>query len=337
MQQARTSSCSLLSRHWPVFFSCLGLGLVLFLCLFSLAANADSPPCKPDALYGLNFSPYPGDQHPGRDPSINRTLLEQRLALVSQCTGHIRTFSVRHGADLTADLAPTFGLRITPAAWLSRDHEGNLEAIRTLVAVARRHPDNIDAIIIGSENLLRQELSVKQLQAYLRHARSELAGLKVKVGYADSHDMLKRHPQIISEVDIVFANFYPYWEGYAIDDSLPAVQRAWQELLAITGDKPVAISETGWPSCGNAVGKAIPSPENSARYLREFRQWAQREHVRYFYFSAFDASWKAEHEGPQGACWGLFDENGALKKGMTEALNGAATNTRPIHLQPADH
>lgn len=321
MQQAADTSCNAGFRHWAAALLCLG----------SLAVHAGKPPCQPDALYGLNFSPYPSYQHPGRDPSVDRALLEQRLALVSQCTSHIRTFSVRHGADLTADLAPRYGLRITPAAWLSRDHQGNLEAIRTLVEVARRHPDNIDAVIIGSENLLRQELTVEQLADYLRHARLALQGLPVRIGYADSHDMLKRHPQIIAEVDIVFANFYPYWEGYAIEDSITGLQSAWEELLAITGDKPVVISETGWPSCGNAVGKAVPSAENSARYLRAFRLWAQHEQVAYFYFSAFDADWKVEHEGPQGACWGVFDENGTIKKGMTEALNGEAAGSQPPH------
>ena len=42
-----------------------------------------------------------------------------------------------------------------------------------------------------------------------------------------------------------------------------------------------------------------------------------------FYFEAFDELWKAAHEGPQGACWGLWEEEGVLKPGMHEIFAGA--------------
>lgn len=281
-----------------------------------------SLPCQhsPDLFYGLNFSPYPGAQHPGRDPSINIDILRARLQQVHQCTDRIRTFSVRHGADLTVDLAAEYGLRITPGAWLSPDHNGNMKAVQALIAAVKRHPDNIDGIIIGSESLLRQELSTRQIMDYLHYAREELDGIPIKIGYADSHDMLKKNPEIIQAVDVIYANFYPYWEGYSIVDSIAALDRAYSDLLQVSGGKPVIISETGWPSCGDMIGKAVPSPKNSARYLREFMAWANINRVRYFYFSAFDASWKAEHEGPQGACWGILTESGEIKPKINEVL-----------------
>lgn len=282
-----------------------------------------SPPCShnPDVFYGLNFSPYPGDQHPGRDPSIKIEILRARLHQVHQCTDRIRTFSVRHGADLTIELAAESGLRITPSAWLSRDHNKNMEAIHALIAATKRNPDNIDGIIIGSESLLRQELTSKQIINYLHYARTELGGIPIKIGYADSHDMLKKHPEIIKAVDVVYANFYPYWEGYPVEDSIAALDRAYHDLLEISDGKPVIISETGWPSCGDHVGKAVPSDKNSARYLREFMEWAKLNHVPYFYFSSFDASWKVEQEGPQGACWGILTQTGEIKPGINMVLH----------------
>lgn len=303
---------------------CLLIGLIVFPVVYAGELPV-SLPCQNslDVFYGLNFSPYPGAQHPGRDPSIKIDILRTRLQQVHQCTERIRTFSVRHDADLTVDLAADYGLRITPGAWLSRDHNGNTEAIHTLIEAAKRHPENIDGIIIGSENLLRQELSMEQLMSYLRYARAELGGLPIQIGYADSHDMLKKHPEIIQAVDVVYVNFYPYWEGYSIGDSIAALDRAYRDLLLISGGKPVIISETGWPSCGGVVGKAVPSPQNSAQYLREFMAWANLNRVHYFYFSAFDASWKAEHEGPQGACWGILTEAGEIKPEINEVLQKA--------------
>ena len=294
--------------------------------VFYVSVNAaELPPrslCQhnPDAFSGLNFSPYPGDQHPGRNPAIAADFLHMRLQQVGQCTDRIRTFSVRHGADLTVDLAADYGLRITPGAWLSRDNKGNMEAINVLIKAAKRHPENIDGIIIGSENLLRHELSSQQLIDYLQYARAELNGLPIKIGYADSHDMLKKHPEIIQAVDVIYANFYPYWEGVPIEQSIATLDRAYRDLQLISDGKPIIISETGWPSCGDTVGKAVPSAENSAQYLREFMQWANINHVQYFYFSAFDARWKAEHEGPQGACWGVLTETGEMKSDIEGVL-----------------
>jgi len=44
--------------------------------------------------------------------------------------------------------------------------------------------------------------------------------------------------------------------------------------------------------------------------------------VVYFYFEAFDEPWKAEYEGPQGAYWGLWENNGELKRGMQAVFDG---------------
>ncbi len=46
-----------------------------------------------------------------------------------------------------------------------------------------------------------------------------------------------------------------------------------------------------------------------------------REHI--LLSNIFDASWKAEHEGPQGACWGILTEAGEIKPEINEVLQKA--------------
>ncbi|HWQ50043.1 MAG TPA: hypothetical protein VN414_14085 [Methanosarcina sp.] len=41
-----------------------------------------------------------------------------------------------------------------------------------------------------------------------------------------------------------------------------------------------------------------------------------------FYFEAFDESWKATNEGPQGVHWGIWDKDGNMKPGMEKILLG---------------
>ena len=62
--------------------------------------------------------------------------------------------------------------------------------------------------------------------------------------------------------------------------------------------------------------RSSDEPENAAFYFLNFVSWARANSVQYFYFEAYDEPWKAAREGPQGACWGLWDQNSQLKAGM---------------------
>jgi hypothetical protein len=98
---------------------------------------------------------------------------------------------------------------------------------------------------------------------------------------------------------------------------------AWhQQMVAAAGGKKVVVSETGWPSGGNTVGGAVPSPEAAAAQFLNFVSWARANSVDYFYFEAFDESWKAAAEGPQGAHWGIWDSAGNMKPGMQAVFAG---------------
>ena len=52
------------------------------------------------------------------------------------------------------------------------------------------------------------------------------------------------------------------------------------------------------------------------RYFNDFVSWARKNNAQYFYFEAFDETWKATNEGPQGAHWGIWDKDGNMKTGM---------------------
>lgn len=94
------------------------------------------------------------------------------------------------------------------------------------------------------------------------------------------------------------------------------------KLVVLSGDKPVYVSEAGWPDAGNIIGKAIPSSENATANFINFVSWARANEIKYFYFEAFDESWKAKYEGLQGAHWGIFDKSGQLKTGMMPVFEG---------------
>jgi hypothetical protein len=123
-------------------------------------------------------------------------------------------------------------------------------------------------------------------------------------------------------VDVIFANFYPYWEGVNLNVAVQSMNADYEYTVELAKGKQVFVSETGWPSCGDQIGEAVPSVPNAEFYFKNVMSWANAKKITVFYFEAFDESWKAKPEGPQGACWGLWTKEGVLKPGMYETFAG---------------
>lgn len=280
-------------------------------------------------LYGLNFSPYVDyDEDPNRGGNqITDEELEERLETIAPYTEWIRTFGCSEDLKEAGMFAHAMGLNAAIGAWLGSEstpqgQQENQNQIHCLIDQARG--GHVDIAIVGSEVLLRRDLSEDLLIGYINQVKQSLqeTGINIPVTYADVYGVLLDHPNVISAIDLVFANYYPYWEGRKIDYAVAYVHRWHQQVIDAAGGKEVIISETGWPSCGDQIGDAMPSPANANLYFLNFVSWARANNVKYFYFEAFDEGWKARYEGPQGACWGIWDQEGNLKPGMQDVLDG---------------
>jgi hypothetical protein len=178
----------------------------------------------------------------------------------------------------------------------------------------------VDLAVIGTEVLLRGDLPPADLIAYIRRFRREVPNVPVTT--ADVYSDLLENPEVMAACDVILANYYPYWEGVDVNHAMAWLHVRHQRLVSTASGKEVVVSETGWPSAGDTIADAIPSPENASFYFENFISWARAEGVDYFYFEAFDESWKSVYESPQGAHWGLWTEDGTLKPGMQAVFNG---------------
>jgi exo-beta-1,3-glucanase (GH17 family) len=284
-----------------------------------VTATANSSGTEPYKLRGLNFSPY---TEPGENPNLNRPgqitpeEIRARLEVILPYTEWIRTFGCTDDLQPIGAMAHALGLKTAIGAWLGRDEVENRKQINALVQLAEQ--GHVDMAIVGSEALLRNDLTPQQLIAYILEVKNrfQTAGLAIPVTTGDVYGEFLSHPDVVAEVDVVFANYYPYWEGRSLRCALAYLHRSHEQLRTAAKGKQVIVSETGWPSCGNRKGDAVPSPENAAEYFLTFISWARANAVEYFYFAAYDEPWKAlGEEGPQGACWGLWTSPGKLKPG----------------------
>ncbi len=258
-------------------------------------------------IHGISFSPYMDGQSPGTE--IGEAQIRERLAIIQPYVHWIRSFSCIEGNQEIPRIAHENGLKTMVGVGLSEDREMNEIELANGIEVARAGHANI--LAVGNEILLRRDLTEDELIAYIQRAREGAPG--VPVSYVDAYFLFENHPRVAEACDMLLVNCYPFWESCAADYAILYMKEMYRRARNVAGDKPVIISETGWPTVGSAFGAAVPSYENALEYFIRTFQWAEEDGIEIFYFSSFDESWKVGDEGDVGAYWGLWDKDGNLK------------------------
>lgn len=259
-------------------------------------------------IHGISFSPYVEGQGPGTQ--ITAAQIRERLAIVQPYVEWVRTFSCSDGNELIPRIAAEYGLKTMVGIWLDDDRETNEIEIRGGIEVAKAGHANL--LAVGNEVLLRGDLAEDELIDIINQVKAAAPG--VDVGYVDAYFLFENHPRVTAACDVIFANCYPFWEGYPAEHALVYMKEMYRRVVRVANGKKVIISETGWPNLGSITrGTAEPSFENAIRYFINTFQWAEEEGIEIFYFSSFDEVWKVDHEGDVGAYWGLWDKDGNLK------------------------
>ena len=254
-------------------------------------------------MHGICFSPYEGTQVPG-DP-ISEAQVRRKLELLVPHTEWIRVFSCTQGNEIIPKLAKEYGFKTLVGAWLGEEGDKNEEELQGLISLASA--GYVDVAAVGNEVMYREELEEEELVEYILRAKQALKG--IPVGYVDAYYEFTNRPKITEVCDVILANCYPYWEACHIDYSLLYMKQMYYQAVQAASGKRVIITETGWPSSGDALGAAQPGYENALKYFINAQAWSQQEGIEMFYFSAFDEGWKVGAEGSVGAFWGLWDAN----------------------------
>ena len=268
------------------------------------------PPSPLDSggkLTCISYAPFHGDQAPFTwnlvipDRQIEGDL--RRLIAVTPC---VRTYSAKGPQGRVAEIAAGSGLEVLQGIWLGRNREDNRREIEAALEIARKHPDTVKALIVGSETLLRGELPPEQIRSYLEEV-SRRSGLPVT--YADVWEFWLKAPELAEATDFVTIHILPYWEDDPVseEEAVAHVRQVRQRVAAAFPGKEILIGEVGWPSRGRMREGALPSPANQARFVSGVVQMAQAEGWKVNVVEAFDQPWKRLMEGTVGGYWGVYD------------------------------
>ncbi len=277
-------------------------------------------------ITGLCYGPYREGQDPtlGIHPSIDD--LTEDLSFISKLTPNIMIYGIDNNLFNIPKLSYNKGLNCFVGVFLSGDPLLNEQAIENALNLARQENYSLRAIIVGNETILRGDLTATESAAYINDLRQRIKEddpfinpWSWYITTADAWSVWLNNPELVDAADIIMANVHPYREGISIEDAASYVVDKYNELDAAY-NKPIVISETGWPSEGETIGNAVPSPENQRKFLLDFRKLAGENKIPYFYFESYDEPWKAQYEGEAGRHWGLVDSEGNIKPSLQAIL-----------------
>jgi exo-beta-1,3-glucanase (GH17 family) len=260
-----------------------------------------------NGMHGIGFSAYEEGQEPG--DKLTEEQIRRRMSIIAPHTTWIRSFSCTDGNELIPKIAHEFGLKTLVGAWLAEDHEKNQIEIEGLIKLTQEGFVNIAAV--GNEVLYREELTEEELLDYIRNVKKAIPN--IPVSYVDAYYEFENRPALTKLCDVILTNCYPFWEGCAQEYALLYMKDMYRRTKRAAGNKPVIISETGWPNKGDSFHGAFPSQRNAISYFVNAQKWSMEDDIPMFYFSSFDESWKVGDEGDVGAYWGLWDKDEQLK------------------------
>lgn len=159
---------------------------------------------------------------------------------------------------------------------------------QTIQKHGSKFTDLVIGISVGSEDLYRDSVTGQKNKAgigaspqtiikFIKDFRDGIADTPLAskpVGHVDTWDVWPNSTikAVIDAVDFIGVNEFPYYEegkGNDIKNSGKLFDTAYDTVLAVAGDKPVWLTETGWPYIGEDWGQAKATVQNAKYYWNE--------------------------------------------------------------------
>ncbi|RJQ82206.1 MAG: glycosyltransferase [Desulfobacteraceae bacterium] len=289
---------------------------ILTFCIWAFMNQPEQEPAWPKRIQGFSFQPMRAGQNPIRKEYPSAAEIDQDLALLSGKTHAVRTYTVESTIARVPELAKKHGINVALGGWIDANLTHNETEIGTLIETARANT-NVVRVIVGNEAILRGDVTLGQMSAYLDRVRK---ALRAPVSTAEPWHVWLKHPELAEHVDYLAVHMLPYWEGIGVDAAVDYIIEHINKLKSRFPDKPIVIAEVGWPSNGRTRYSAVASAANEATFLRRFLDRAQKENYTYYLMEAFDQPWKRVSEGAVGAYWGVYDVDRRPKFPFSEPI-----------------
>lgn len=276
---------------------------------------------------GFRDGQQPGKIYPSYDEVKEDLMLLQphwKYLRLYDCDEHAETvlqvieqekfpFQIMLGAYIVAEMN-NFGCPwnggVYPEEQLDANRTKNEKQIQKLIRLANNYPGIICTLSAGNEACVDwtdHYVSVAKVIEYVNTIKKEA---KQPVTFCENYvPWLSKLRPLADVVDFISIHTYPVWEYKNIHEALNYTKDNYFAVANKYPDKPVVITEAGWPT--NSNGRGIEpqnvSEENQEIYYHDLVDWTDSEGILTFVFEAFDESWKGSSEALEPEKhWGLF-------------------------------
>lgn len=297
---------------------------------------------------GVCYSPFHNERYFSQPKAI-ADVLAADMAQIAKATNFsaVRTYHAQFYGENVVNAARASGLQVAigiqmvgeggaPYAYLANDIQAAVEAATT-------HPESVQAIYAGNENLQNGDFgasSADDIIAVIQRVKRALAGTKgahVPVGTVQRLEEwlhASGADRVAAASDIVGVNIYPFFTPGGERNMVETLAAQWALATAKFGDK-ARLTETGWPSHGSisSAGNA-PTVANAAKYFGAFAQWAAASPQTRdaFYFMMYDLL--SAHATDYEQHFGIATAAGQLKFAVSDVAKAAAGSSASTTAAP---
>lgn len=182
---------------------------------------------------------------------------------------------------------------------------------QSLIAQVEGSWAKVHTVSIGNELINSGSASVGAVTSAIGTARGILrvASFTGPIVTVDTMVATVNHPALCAASDYCAINCHAFFDSSAIPQGAGAFVRGWVEKVqAIAGGKPVVVTESGWPSRGEANGLAVPSLENQMLAVKSLAQAFPEGDL--ILYNSFNDHWLKDDQYTFGAqqWWGLYGD-----------------------------
>lgn len=216
------------------------------------------------------------------------------------------------GVDLAAEISNPhcpWGAEFSQNT-LFANRQINSANVDRMIALANLHDNLVFAVSIGNEasvDWTDHMVPVARLVAYAKRVKK---AVPQPVTFCDNYvPWTGKLDPLAAELDFISVHTYPVWENIPIDHALEYTKQNYRSVVNHHPNKPVVITEAGWPTASNGRGidPLNASEEAQAQYCQQLGEWALEGKILTFVFEAFDEPWKGSPDPLEPEKhWGLF-------------------------------
>lgn len=293
----------------------------------SVSNNNGQISVKPDSRLKHSFYGFAYTPNNAQYPACGATQddVTQDIALLSQLTSRIRLYGM--DCNISSMVLEAINqLNVNMTTYLGVWVDGNSTTLQRqtndLYSTLKQYgASHVDGVTVGNEVIFAQYATASDLGSYMNNIRTQLGtmnlGKTLPVGTADLASNWAGNSAIIQDGDYLMANDHPYFANVTVDIAANwTIQFLNDNVVNVAGNKPVIISEVGWPTANK--DRVAPVPVASMQSFQQFLDtWVCAVNslgVPYYFFEAFDEPWKAIQFNDLESHWGLFYSNRTLKE-----------------------